>query len=113
MLSVDSQQKVEDLLVKDKLINREQLDKARKTASAESKPLLTVLVEQRLISSEDLTKLVARATKVPYVNLARAVIKPEILKLLPRETAEQYMAVPLGEMEGRLAVAMLDPNNVQ
>lgn len=113
MLSVDSQQKVEALLIKQKLISPAQLEKLKAAALKEHKPLLSALVDQKLIKSEELTKLVASATNVPYVNLAHAVLKPEILKLLPKETAEQYMAVPLGEMQGRLAVAMLDPNNVQ
>jgi type IV pilus assembly protein PilB len=36
-----------------------------------------------------------------------------VLKEIPRALAEQYMAIPLGYMQGRLAVAMLDPNNIQ
>lgn len=113
MLSVDSQQKVEQLLLKNKLVSQKQLDDARTKAAKDKKPLLTVLTDDKLVSSEELTKILARATKLPYVNLLNAVIKPEILKLLNREIAEQYMAVPVGEMQGRLAVAMLDPNNVQ
>lgn len=113
MLSVDSQQKVEQLLLKNKLVSKDQLEKARKSANSQKKPLLSVLVEDNQISSEELTKIVARATNLPYVNLQNAVIKPKIMNLLNKEVAEQYMAVPLGEMQGRLAIAMLDPNNVQ
>ncbi|TXG77370.1 type II/IV secretion system protein [Patescibacteria group bacterium] len=57
--------------------------------------------------------MVAKINNVPYVNLSTARIDAEILGLLPRETAEQYMAVPLGEMQHRLVVAMLDADNVQ
>jgi type IV pilus assembly protein PilB len=45
--------------------------------------------------------------------LLAARIDPKILSLVPQDTAERYMAVPLGEMEHRLAIAMLDPTNVQ
>src|SRR3546814_14666473 len=55
----------------------------------------------------------AHVNKVPYVNLIDAQIDPKILDLLPQETAERYMAVPLGEMQHRLVVAMLDADNVQ
>src|SRR5690606_23907543 len=51
--------------------------------------------------------------KVPYVNLTDAPIDPETLELLPQDIAERYMAVPLGEMQHRLVVAMLDADNVQ
>jgi type IV pilus assembly protein PilB len=40
-------------------------------------------------------------------------VEPKILELLPQEVAERYMAVPLGEMQHRLVVAMLDADNVQ
>lgn len=113
MLSVDSQQKVENLLLKDGLLDKASLDKAKQKALGTHQPLLTVLVEEKMVNSEALTKIVARATNLPYVNLQNATITPDILKMLPHETAEQYMAVPLGDIEGRLAVAMLDPNNVQ
>jgi len=33
--------------------------------------------------------------------------------LLPKDISERFMAVPLGEVQNRLAVAMLDANNVQ
>ena len=33
--------------------------------------------------------------------------------MLPKETAEKYMAVPLGQAQGHLIVAMLDADNVQ
>src|SRR5581483_8271121 len=35
------------------------------------------------------------------------------LKLLPKDIAERYMAVPLGEMQHRLVIAMLDADNIQ
>jgi type IV pilus assembly protein PilB len=47
------------------------------------------------------------------VNLSTAKIPSSTLSLLPKETAERYMAVPLGEMQNRLVVAMLDAENVQ
>ncbi len=50
---------------------------------------------------------------MPYVNLSSARIDPNVLKLLPQEIADRYMAVPLGEMQNRLVVAMLDADNVQ
>src|SRR5690606_31179208 len=79
----------------------------------ENAPLFSLLVSEGSISSELLTKTIAQVNKIPYVNLTNAKINSEILSLLPRDTAERYMAVPLGEMQHRLVVAMLDAGNVQ
>lgn len=113
VLSAATQQQVEESLIKDGVISNDQL-KTYKTKAAETKtPLLTMLVHEKLISSEQLTKTTAHVTKLPYVNLAEATIDPAILALLPQDIAERYMAVPLGEMQRRLVVAMLDADNVQ
>lgn len=111
MLSVDSQQKVEKLLLEQKLLSPTQLASAKKAAAG--KPLLSALVEKKLIDSETLTKLTAKATNIPYVNLRNATIEPKVLELVPHEVAQQFMSVPLGEMDGKLAVGMIDPTNIQ
>jgi type IV pilus assembly protein PilB len=71
------------------------------------------MVKNDYITDEQLTKAHATITKVPYVNLTQAKVEPTILKLLPQDIAERYMAVPLGEIQHRLVVAMLDADNVQ
>src|SRR6201999_3011383 len=72
-----------------------------------------LLATEGKISNEVLTKTIAKVTNVPYVNLSNAKIDSEILALLPQDIAELYMTVPLGEMQHRLVVAMLDADNVQ
>lgn len=113
LLTDDSQKKLEILLVEEKVIPKADLAKHKQAAEKESKPLITYLVEHRLVGNEALTRLMASVSGVPYVNLLEAVIDQAVLKLLPKDVAEHFMAVPLGEVQNRLAVAMLDANNVQ
>src|SRR4029077_4364198 len=47
------------------------------------------------------------------VNLNNLMVPEEVTKLLNKETAETYMAVPFGMQQGRLAVGMLYPTNIQ
>lgn len=113
VLSADTQKEVEDALVKNGLIEAKVLDDLRARAEKERTPLFALLVSDKAVSDEDLTKTIAHASKLPYVNLSNAQIDPKILDLLPQDIAERYMAVPLGEMQTRLVVAMLDADNVQ
>lgn len=113
VLSATTQSQVEEQLVKDGLISQAKLDELRKKASSTNTPLFSLLISDGGIDSEDLTKTTSKVTKVPYVNLTNAPIDPDTLDLLPQEIAERYMAVPLGEMQHRLVVAMLDADNVQ
>ncbi len=113
MLSVESQQRIEKLLLSNNIISKPDLEKARLDAIASNKPLLTYLAEKQLVADEELTKVSAQASTVPYVNLTGVSVVKDILDALPKTSAETYMAVPFGQLQGRLAVAMLDPTNVQ
>jgi len=112
-VSTPSKHKVEDVLVANKVISQADLDLLAKQAEKEDKPLLGLLVEAGKVTNEQLTKAIAQVNRVPYVNLLDAKIDPQVLELLPADIAERYMAVPLGEMQHRLVVAMLDAGNVQ
>jgi type IV pilus assembly protein PilB len=113
MLSIESQKKVEQLIIQGKLMPAETLEQVKLQALEQGKSLISLIAENKLISDESLTQVQAQASGVPYVNLASVRVKEDILQLLPREVAENYMAVPFGYMQTRLAVAMLDPNNIQ
>ena len=113
VLTEDLQKKLEEELIAEQVVDAARLDEYRNKAQTENHSLLELLIEEKVISDEVLTKHVASISGVPYVNLAAAQIDVKVLDLLPVEIAERYMAVPLGEMNKRLAVAMLDANNVQ
>ena len=113
ILTQTTQQHVEDALVEEGLLNAKQLEDLKSAAKSKNQPLFSLLINDGHISDEDLTRAYAKASNLPYVNLQQAHIDPKVLQLLPKDTAEHYMAVPLGEMQEMLVVAMLDAGNVQ
>ncbi len=113
VLSEATQSQVEDKLVESKLLTSADLAEFKKQSKDSSTPVFSLLVSSGKVSNEQLTKTMAHISKVPYVNLTDAKIDAKVLELLPQEVAERYMTVPLGEMQHRLVVAMLDADNVQ
>lgn len=113
VLSAATEQQVEDALVNGSMVTADRLKEARDAANKQHEPIFSYMVKNHYITDEQLTKANATITKVPYVNLLTARVDPTVLNLLPQDTAERYMAVPLGEMQHRLVVAMLDADNVQ
>ncbi len=113
LLTDDIQEKLKTLLVEEGLVAAAVL----KTSEAESvkvkKPLFALLTDQGVLDDELLTHAIAQVSGVPYVNLANTIIEEKVLNLLPPDIAERFMAVPLAEVQNRLAVAMIDANNVQ
>jgi len=113
LLTSDMQGKLVELLVNEGLVAREILQKNQELATQTGKPLLGILTENNIVDDELLTHAIAQISGVPYVNLSNSVIDQNILGLLPEDIAERFMAVPLAEVQNRLAVAMIDANNVQ
>ena len=91
----------------------DQIESAKAESASANKPILSLLAEQGTVDDELLTHATAQVSGVPYVNLQGSLIDEKILGLLPEDIAERFMAVPLAEVQNRLAVAMIDANNVQ
>jgi type IV pilus assembly protein PilB len=113
VLSAANQKQVEQSLVSEGYLSSDLLEHIREKADESSAPFLSLLISEGHISNEVLTKTIAKINRVPYVNLSEARIDKRILRLIPKDIAERYMAVPLGEIQNRLVVAMLDADNVQ
>ncbi len=113
LLTPETQEKLLTLLVEEGLVARDVITSARADSEKTSKPILAILTDNKVIDDELLTHATAQVSGVPYVNLRNTVIDEKILSLLPEDIAERFMAVPLAEVQNRLAVAMIDANNVQ
>ena len=113
LLTSDVQDKLKELLVTEGIVDRATLKEYEGRAEKESVPLLALLAADKKVDDEALTRAIAHVSGVQYVNLSTVQVEPRILELLPRDIAERFMAVPIGEVQNRLAVAMLDANNVQ
>jgi type IV pilus assembly protein PilB len=113
LLTSDIQAKLTQLLIDEGLVAEAVIEAAEKESAEKSRPLIALLTEQGVVDDELLTHAIAQVSGVPYVNLSSTLIDQSVLGLLPEDIAERFMAVPLAEVQNRLAVAMIDANNVQ
>lgn len=113
LLTSDIQTKLTALLVSEGLVAEDVIAAAEKQSAEQARPLIVLLTEQGVVDDELLTHAIAQVSGVPYVNLSNTLIDQSVLGLLPEDIAERFMAVPLAEVQNRLAVAMIDANNVQ
>jgi type IV pilus assembly protein PilB len=107
-------QRLGDLLVKEKVITAEQLDralKAQKEAGPRSR-LGATLVQLGYVSDEEVTNFLSRQYGVPAINLQYFEIDHSVVKLIPEETAKRYQILPLSRVGASLTIAMVDPTNV-
>ena len=101
-----------DLLVREGLITREQLEKALQEQKQNGTRVGYNLVKLGFIAETELTKMLARQFKMPAVDLSRFEVDPRIAKLIPAELAIKHLVLPLKRDGRTLTVAMADPTNL-
>lgn len=98
-----------DVLVEQQLISAEQLTQALELQRATGKKLGRLLIEANLITEEALAHVLARQLRAPFVNLKTFPLKTELVRLLPETPARRFRALVLEERGDTLLVAMADP----
>jgi type IV pilus assembly protein PilB len=101
-----------DLLMKEGLITRDQLEKGLQEQRSTGTRLGYCLVKLGFVQETEITKMLARQYRMPAVDLSRFEVDPKIIKLIPAEIALKHLVLPL-KKEGRtLTVAMADPTKL-
>ncbi len=71
-----------------------------------------VLVDNGLITPQDLVSALSKQLGVPEADLNTFKIEPESLRLVPESLARKYGVMPLSMNKGYLVVAMSDPTDI-
>jgi type IV pilus assembly protein PilB len=101
-----------EILLKESLITQEQLQKALEFQRANGGKLGSCLTKMGFITDDDITGVLSRQYGVPSINLKFYEIDPNVIKLIPQDTALRYQVIPLSRVGSVLTIAMTDPTNV-
>lgn len=113
LLTNDIQDRLAKILVEEGLIQESKIELAIKEAGLSNQSLMSYMIEHKFLDNEILIHATAHVSGIPYVNLENTTIPQETLDLISVDIAERNMAVPIAEVQGRIAVAMLDATNIQ
>jgi type IV pilus assembly protein PilB len=100
------------ILIELGLITPEQLETALDEHQKTPKALGRVLIDLGMIKEADLVRALAEQVGLEFVDLTDTQIDPASTALLPEALARRYRALPIGDRDGKLLVAMSDPANV-
>lgn len=103
-----------EILVKNNLINRDQLDKAleEQKLSGNQLRLGSILINLKLLTEGQLTSFLSKQYGVPSVNLSDYEIDPAVIKIIPPEVVQKYQLLPVNRAGATLIVAVSDPSNL-
>ena len=106
------EKKIGEILVDQGKATEEQVDEALAIQKGDPRPIGKILVSLGYISEDDLAQALGMRLNVEYVALFEDEVDPEVLGIIEENVLLQHRAVPLRIEDGRLIVAMADPNDV-
>ncbi len=98
-----------DVLVQQRLISAEQLKQALDLQQQTGKKVGRLLIEAGTITDESLANALARQLRIPYVNLKTFPFRADVVRLMPESVARRFRALALEDKGDTLLVAMGDP----
>ncbi|MGC9031567.1 MAG: GspE/PulE family protein [Minisyncoccia bacterium] len=95
------------------LIDAKTFDSLLKESKEKDEKIEDLLVSRGFISDENLIKLKAYILGIPFINLEKEVIPPDVLRIIPEPIARTYNVVAFRKKGKVLEVAMLDPEDLK
>ncbi len=101
-----------DVLLEAKLITPLDMEKAMRIQAETRGNLKDILLKEGFVKERDLIAALSKELFIPYLELSKYKIDPQVASLLPEKIARQYKIVALSKMGNVLSVAMSDPLNI-
>ncbi|MBI4185984.1 MAG: type II/IV secretion system protein [Chloroflexi bacterium] len=109
----EPQKDLGQMLVEAGAITGEQLKRADELQRKSGDRLERILLQQRLITSQQLAFFTSLQLGIPFVNLKKEGVQRDAVKLIPETVARKYGVIPLDMTDGVVIVAMEDPRDIQ
>lgn len=101
-----------DLLVDLGFTDAEQVAKAREEAAGAGVGVVDLLVANKVIRPVDVTQAKAAQFGAEVVHLSQMKIDDDVVAIIPRNLARKYRVIPVFKAEGKVAVAIADPSDL-
>ncbi len=109
---ISLKERLMELLLKNKLITKEDLDKALAEQKKKGGRLSEILVKLELVNENDLAIALSESLGLPNIELARIKIPPEVIKVIPKDVAIFHQIIPVSKIGNSLTLAIGDPLNI-
>ncbi len=100
------------ILLRQKIISPEQLEEAKNFQQKTGCRIDEAIVQMHYATAAEVTKAIADAHNVEFVDLAEVQIPPSVIELVPESVARENVVLPLHQENGTLLVIMSDPGDL-
>ncbi len=103
---------LEKVILEMGMLSDEQMKQAKKLATEQKKSVEQIVIQEKLLTRNDLVTATSVKLNVPLINLNRHKIYPEAIKLIPENMARRYNVLPMEIIGSTLTVVMEDIINI-
>jgi type IV pilus assembly protein PilB len=100
-----------DLLVARNIITQEKEDELEQFLSGSEKSLENVLVDEKILNSEEIVELKAELAGMIYKDISGLAVPEEALSVIPYEVAQNYKIACFEKKGNKIKVGLVDPYN--
>ena len=100
-------------LIKRKIIDKRAGAQLKMEAKGSNKAIEEIILKEEILSEQTLFKLKSQLLKIPLKQVVPEKISPEVLELIPKESAQYYKMVPLKKEKNSFEVGMVYPEDSQ
>lgn len=104
--------KLADLLVKQGLLKSDQLATALDEQKKSGERLTNVIIKLGYLKDDQVLRALEKAYACPGIELNTFEIDASVIGLVPRETCDKFLLIPLQKAGTTLVVAFSDPSNI-
>ena len=101
------------MLIEAGLISDGQLQRVIELQRQSGDKLEQILLQQRLITPQQLAFFTSLQLGIPFVNLRKEGVRPHALKLIPESIARKYSVIPVDTTDNTIVIAMEDPRDIE
>lgn len=112
-VEVKSRKDLGQILVEAELITQEQLQQALDIQHKSGTRFDRVLLQQRFITPQQLAFFTSLQLGIPFVDLRKEGVQPNIVKSVPEVVARKYGIIPVSVTDNTIVIAMEDPRDIQ
>lgn len=104
--------RIGELLVRDGVINSDQLLRALEEQRNTGRRLGRIFIEGGLVAEEALSQALARQLNIPYINLRQASLDRSLAARIPETLARKFRVIVLADLGTELQLGMVDPTDL-
>lgn len=111
-MAIIEKRKLGDILVMAEKITSLQLKEALKAQKILGKKLGEILIDDGIVSEEDIIEAVTKQTGIERIDLNNVKFEKKVIKILPRNLCDKYNLIAFGFEGEKIQIALSDPLNI-